>query len=759
MISRYRSISAVWCLALVVGGASQVFAQKPVPEESLPTKSSANAPATTAGGRKRPKICLVLSGGGARGAAHVGVLKVLEEYRVPVDCIVGTSMGSLVGAAYATGMKPQEMDQVLASISTQLLFKEEPPRQEQTMRRKQDDSTILFSPEVGVSDGKVRIGKGLVSGVQLETVLRRLSKLKGYYQFDALPIQYRAVATDLVTGKAVVFSEGDIAQVMRASMSVPGAVAPAEFDGMLLVDGMLTSNLPIQTARAMGADIVIAVNVGTPLLKREEINGILGVSGQMLSILTEQNVQESLATLTEKDVLISPDLGDYSTGDFDSLPKIAPLGETAARKMADYLTALGLSVEEYAALRARQQVFVEPDLRPIDEIRFVNLQRVNPVTVQTVMETKVNQPIDQTVLDSDMRRIYGTGDFEHVNYHYLEEPGRRVLAVEAIEKAWGPDYLRFGLGLNSDFSGDAYFNFLASYRKTWLNELGAEWRNDFQIGRTSSVVTEFYQPLDARNLFFVAPRASYERRSATLYQDDDRIASYDIDSSAVAVDLGSQFYRYGELRLGVLSGQVKPSLDTGPEYLSPGASRISAGAYTLRLQFDQLDNVDFPRSGVRGSAHAYKSSGDLGAEESYTKVDAEVVAAISLGEHTFNFAGKVGDKLGGDALPRYDQFQWGGFLQGSGYASGQLLGEGLQFGRVMYYHRIMRGTLMDGAYGGFSLEATKIKNPLVPGNSDELVKSASLYIGSDTPLGPAYLGYGRTEHGDDAFYFFLGKPY
>ena len=231
-------------------------------------------------------------------------------------------------------MTVPEMEQIVGGISTELLFKEKPPRQQISMRRKQDDKTILFTPEVGVSDGEVKFGKGVVTGVQLETVLRRLAKTKGYYHFDQLPIPYRAVATDLVTGKAVVFSEGDLALVMRASMAVPGAVAPAEFGGMMLVDGMLTSNLPVQTARAMGADVIIAVNVGTPLLKREEINGILGVTGQMLSILTEQNVQESLATLTPTDVLISPDLGDYSTADFDSLPKIVPLGELAARKVS-----------------------------------------------------------------------------------------------------------------------------------------------------------------------------------------------------------------------------------------------------------------------------------------------------------------------------------------------------------------------------------------------------------------------------------------
>ncbi|HEY6133056.1 MAG TPA: patatin-like phospholipase family protein, partial [Rubrivivax sp.] len=306
-------------------------------------------------------MCLVLSGGGARGAAHVGVIKVLEEYRVPIHCIAGTSMGSLVGGAYATGMSVPEMEKVVAGITVELLYKEKPPRQELSMRRKADDSRNYIGPEIGTASGTSFLGKGVVTGVQLETVLRELSRVQGYHHFDDLPIPFRAVATDLVTGKAVVFDEGELANVMRASMSVPGAVAPAEYRGMILVDGMLTSNLPVAAARAMGADIVIAVNVGTPLLKREDLTSVVGIAGQMLSILTEQNVQASLASLKPTDILISPELGDFSTGDFDNLAKITPLGENAARLVADRLAQLSLPAEEYAAMRKSQQVAVTPD--------------------------------------------------------------------------------------------------------------------------------------------------------------------------------------------------------------------------------------------------------------------------------------------------------------------------------------------------------------------------------------------------------------
>ncbi len=708
---------------------------------------------------KRPKICLVLSGGGARGAAHIGVLKVLQELRVPVHCITGTSVGALIGGSYAMGTSIEGLEHIMSQISTELLYKERPPRQEQSMRRKADDYNIFVGPEIGVGRARLDFAKGVVTGVQLETVLRQLARTQGHHDFDRLPIPFRAVATDLVNGKPVVFREGDLAQVMRASMSVPGAVAPAEFGGMMLVDGMLARNLPVEDARAMGADIIIAVNVGTPLLTREQLSDIFGVAGQMLSILTEQNVQRSLATLQPSDILISPELGDYSTADFDHLEKIAPLGDPAARRVAARLRDLALPEAEYLALRERQQQQVIVDYRPVDEIRFNGLKRVNPRSAQMVMETEAGRPIDRKELDRDMRRIYGTGDFEHVNYRFIEEPGRRVLAVEAVEKSWGPDYLRFGLGLSTDFSGDAYFNLLGSYRRTWLNSLGGEWRTDMQIGRTSSFQTEFYQPLTAESLLFVAPRFTAERRNTNVYDGNTRVARYRINSEQVGLDVGSQFYRYGELRVGALRGTLRPALDTGPAALSPGNSSIAQGAYVARLTLDQLDNVSFPRSGWRAGANIFDSNKALGADEAYTKWDADGTAAYTVDNHSFNLAFKAGGRRGAAPIPRYDQFQWGGFMQQSGYATGQLLGERVMFGRAVYFHRILRGSVLEGAYGGFSLEVGKVGVPLVQTNSDALLKSGSIFVAADTPLGPAYLAYGRSGGGLSAYYFYLGKPF
>ncbi|WP_253700162.1 patatin-like phospholipase family protein [Cupriavidus pauculus] len=707
----------------------------------------------------RPRICLVLSGGGARGAAHIGVLKVLEELRVPVDCIAGTSMGSLVGGAYATGMSTPAMEQLVADLTTDALFKERPPRQDLAIRRKIEDHTNLVTPEIGVRSDGLLLPKGVVSGVQLETVLRQLANAPGYRDFDLLPIPYRAVATDLVAGTPVVFSEGELANVMRASMSVPGAVAPTEYQGKLLVDGGLTDNLPVDVARAMGADVVIAVNLGTPLMKREELTSLIGVTGQMLNILTEQNVRTSLASLKPTDILIEPPLGDFSAGDFNHLPKTIPIGEAAARRVADRLSALALPPDQYETLRTAQRALPPPDPRPVDEIRFAPLDRVNPAFAAATMETRPGEPITQATLDRDMRRLFGTGDFEHVNYRFLEEPGKRVLGVDAIEKTYGPDYLRFGLGLSSDFRGNAYFNLLASYRRTWLNALGAEWRNDVQAGQTSSLVSEFYQPLDTRQLFFVAPRIELERRPVNVFSGNNKIAEYDLRRTDFAFDVGSQFTKYGEARLGVVIGHQNVSLSTGPATLSPTTGGdVDRRAIAGRLLFDQLDSINFPRFGYGGTLNVFSSQAAMGATDTYTKGEITATGAYSFGRHTLSMGVRAGSNLGGPGLPRYDLFQWGGFLQQSGFSTGQLIGGNLQFARLVYYNKLVKQTLLEGVYAGASLEAGRVGAPLVAGSPTGLLKSASAFLGVDSPIGPLYLAYGRASGGRYAFYLFLGKP-
>jgi NTE family protein len=464
----------------------------------------------------------------------------------------------------------------------------------------------------------------------------------------------------------------------------------------------------------------------------------------------------ALASLTVSDVLIEPQLGEFSATDFDHLPKTVPIGEAAAREVAAKLAALAVSDDVYAAWRDRLAHTPPADTRPVAEIRFEPLHRVNADVLTAMLETRPDAPIDLDTLDRDVRRLFGTGDFEHVNYGILEEAGRRVLDINAVEKTWGPNYLRFGLGLGYDFRGNSFFNLAASYRRTWINALGAEWRTDVQIGHTSRFATEFYQPLETRRYFFIAPRLEYERRAYDLFQGSERIARYNVHTAQAALDVGTELTKYGEARLGVLVGSVGAQLDTGPPALEPPGSRSQGGA-TLRLIYDQLDSANFPRSGTAASANLFYSTKALGADDVYTKWEADGAAVHSFGRHTLNAALKAGGALSG-TLPRYDLFQWGGFLQQSGYPMGALLGERLTFGRLVYTYKLREQRFFEGLYIGGSLEAGRMDKPLVPGSPTGTLKSLAIFFGVDSPLGPVYLGYGRAADGNHSAYFYLGRP-
>ncbi|MGZ8273670.1 MAG: patatin-like phospholipase family protein [Burkholderiaceae bacterium] len=710
----------------------------------------------------RPKIGLVLSGGGARGAAHVGVLKVLEELRVPVDLIVGTSMGSIVGASYASGNSLAEMERDIATITTANLFTDRPPRADLPMRRKADDTEPYIIPELGVTGDGITLPKGIVTGVSVEAQLRKLVKFTTVRRFDQLPIPFRAIATDLGTGEMVELKDGSLITAMRASMSVPGGMAPVRVGERQLVDGGLVRNLPIDVARAMGADIVIAVNLGTPLMRPEQITSVLSVTGQMINILTEQNVRRSLAELKPQDILVLPELGDFSAGDFDNLPKTVPIGEAAARKVADRLRALSLPPEQYAALRGVQgPASTDAMITVVDEIRVEGTTRINAQVVRQSMNTEVGKPIDRETLDLDLRRVYGRGDFENVGYTVEEVDGKRVLTVTVQEKP-ETHYIRFGLELEADLGQRSYFNVFVSHRAKGLNRFGAEWKNDAVLGRDVLLATEFYQPLSAGQYFFIAPQLRYQNKPLDLYNDDLLVAEYQDQSGVVQFDVGANFLQYGQARLGLALGERRFSQQSGSVTLpASGTTNIRAAVFDLKL--DQFTGVNFPTGGWGADARLYSQLDALGGDNPYNKWRAGAGAAFSAGAHTFDVAASAGGEMGSRGIPVYDQFQLGGFLKLSGLAPSQIRTEEYQFARLGYRTKLADIPLFEGIYFGASLEAARAR-PVIPVwrgkpvDGKVTIPAGSLYVGVDSPLGPLYLGLGYSSRDNSAVYLFLGRP-
>lgn len=725
---------------------------------SLPARADDTAQASTAtAAHSRPRIGLVLSGGGARGAAHIGVLRVLEELHVPVDVIVGTSMGAIVGASYASGNTLDDMETALPRLTTRTLFTDNPVRDEMSMLSKREDLVPFIGPQFGLGTDGLRLPRGAVSGIALEAELRALVRLKGERDFDTLPIPFRTVATDITTGQMTVFSRGDLATAIRASMAVPGVVAPLDLDGKLYVDGGLTRNLPVDVARAMGADVIIAVNVGTPLLRRDQLGSVIGISAQMLAILTEQNVQRSIRELQPEDILIAPELGDFSAADFDNMPSIVPVGVEAARKVADRLSRYALMPEAYAQWRAGQgPAMARNPERNIDVVRIEGAKVVNPEVLLADMRTRSGTVFDQATLDADLRRVYGRGDFAHVGYRIENIDGKRVLTVVVTEKSWGPGYARFGLGLKSDLRGDSTFDLYGRYRRTWMNDLGGELRVDLRLGAEARAAAEFYQPFDVEQHFFIAPRIEGSRRWFAVYEDGHEIARFDEVTRAVGLDVGANFAHIAELRTGLVRGTRRFSLDIGPASLESADTRIAQGAWRTQLRIDSLDSVNFPREGVGGLLETFVSRDRLGGQTDYGRWLVDLNSAFSSGPHTLQLGFKAGGRLGAQAIPLYDQFRLGGPLALSGYRPDQFLGERMQFGRVLYQGRIFDTPLLRGAFAGLSLETGRVRDTTF-GTDDQRHWSVAPFIAVDSPLGPLYFGLGFAPGGNRAAYLFLGQ--
>jgi NTE family protein len=709
----------------------------------------------------RPRIGLVLSGGGARGAAHIGVLKVLEELRVPVDVIAGTSMGSIVGASYATGMSVHDMETAIKAISVDKLFTDKPPRADQTMRQKTDDEAPYLVPELGVGKDGIVLPKGLVTGVALEGELRKLVQVGNARSFDELPIPFRAIATDIGTGEMVVLKSGSVVAAIRASMSVPGAVAPVTIGKRQLVDGGLVRNLPVDIARSMGADVVIAVNLGTPLLRPDEITSVFSVSMQMINILTEQNVSRSLKELTPRDVLIVPELGDFSSADFDNLIKTVPIGEAAAWKLADQLRRYSLPSEEYAVLRKRQSSPAEPGAVMVEAIRVEGTLRVSPEVVLQSLQTQVGKALDRDTIDLDMRRVYGRGDFENVNYAIDDIDGRQTLVVLVKEKP-ERDYFRFGLELDADLGRQSNFNVHASYRSKWLNIWGAEWRSDLVLGTDVLLATEFYQPLWPRQYFFVVPRVQYSIQPWRLFEDTVQVAQYQDTEASALFDVGANIIEYGDVRVGARYGYRSFELQSGTPLL-PAKANTSIGALSAQLRLDRLDSVNFIHSGYKLDLRAYSSVAALGADDEYSYWTGLAQGAYTIGPHTLEAMATAGNKIGSNDIPVYDLFNLGGFLYLSGLQRQQLKTQDFAFGRLVYRTKLADIPLFEGVYAGASIEAARLK-PVIPvwqgGRVDGYldVFAGSVYLGLDSPLGPLYVGFGYANRDNRAIYLFLGRP-
>ena len=707
----------------------------------------------------RPVIGLVLGGGGARGGAHLGVLEVLEELRIPVDCIAGTSMGALVGGAYAAGVTPAEMRERIGKTDWATMFDDNASRDLQSLRRRTMDDRFFSSLEFGVTDEGLRYREGAIAGEKIKLFFGELVRADlGERNIEDLPLPLTLIATDIVSGERVAMRSGNLTSAMRASMSVPGAIAPVQRDGRKLVDGGLVDNVPIQEVRERcKADIVIAVNVGSPMMKGAQVHGAVSVVAQMVNLLTEQNVAKSLQQLGPRDIYMRPELGDISAMDFGKQLDAAAIGKATALAQADRLRALSVSPQEYVAWRGRVHTSPSPQPPVVDEIVVAETRYVNPRDLRESVRQKEGEVLDSKALAEDLVNIYSRGDLQNLDYTVLRQRDRTILKLVPVEKAWGPDYLRFGLNLSTNFRADSSFNLRALYRRTWLNSYGGEWLTSAQVGSENAIGTEFYQPVDYRQRWFVRPYLAASQRKVSAYFDGSRVADYRVPDYWGGVDIGANLGTYGQVYAGWRERDVKARLETGSPVLPDAAART--GALMAGASIDQYNYPFFPTRGYKGT-FTYQDTRHTTDGDNYAKIEGALAAAIPITERLSLLPTVAAGSTTRGTLPLYDAFALGGLGRLSAFAPGQILTDKYTFGSVRAEYRLVRTIpIVDLAVIlGLGYERAHVKNPITEPNLRGNIDSYGVYLGATSALGPLYFGWSGTPDRRGRLFLFLGTP-
>lgn len=737
-ILRIRAIvSAALCGGLFFSAA--VHAQ-----ESNPTPAA----------KPRPKVALVLSGGGARGFAHIGVLRVLQELRVPVDFVVGTSMGSVVGGSYAAGSPVDQLEQLVRRTDWNAVIADRPPRDELAFRRREEDLLLPSRIEFGVFGDGLTLPPAAAGNEALELALTRaLPAGTRDKPVSTLQIPFRSVASDLVTGELVELNETPLFLTMRASLAVPGVFAPVRVEGHLVVDGGLVRNLPVDVARAMGADIVIAVNVGTPLASEKSLGSAVGVAQQMLQILTEQNVQRSLKELGPNDILIAPDLKGVGFLDFERHDKAMQAGVLAARAASEQLVKLALPEAQYSAYEQRRLAApVEIDqARPLLAVKVEPSPRINPKELEVQSGLKVGQNVTLEQAQLAGGRLFGRGDLSRVETEVRDLPQGREVIIKPTEAEWARSRLRVGLELNSDFADNNNFELKAMHVLSSLNAWGAELRTQLRVGTERVLATQWWQPLGPGSQWYLAPSLEYGGGSGDIFNSSGfRQAHYGVKYGSGTIAFGRQLGNWGDLRLGVTRLSQQAHLIV-PEDLTKTNSTVTA--QSLALNIDTLDSVAFPTRGTLFALNwqRYEGRDTEGAVPQQQSVQGmEAFHAGRWAGHLYAEWSRSNTGAGAQSL--------GGFLRLSGSTPDSITGDRVLLGRLVMARAIgaMPAALGGDVRVGFSLEAGGAYSPSNPLHWGSLHQAASGFLAVDTRFGPLYFGAGTTKAGNSSLYLFLG---
>jgi NTE family protein len=708
---------------------------------------------------KRLKVGLVLSGGGARGFAHIGVLKVLEANHIPVDYIGGASIGALVGAMYAMGKTPAEMEQLAATLEWNKLLLPTSSFKNLSFRRKEDRRNIPSPIILKGGPKDLKLPNALNSGHEIGLLFDRLTlPYATVPDFDALPIPFRAVGTNMVNGDSIALKSGSLSRALRATMSIPGVFSPVEIDGKILADGGLVNNIPTDVVKAMGADILIVVNIETPLGGRDSLDSFPSIFSQTLNIATLDNSRRSLR---QADFIIAPDLETFSLADFSESAKIVELGVKGAEQKIALLKSLSLddaAWAEHLANRRRREV---SDTTPVPTLLAVagNDEYASRTIKEKLGDKYTGQPLDaakQDELARDLTDLTGTGRFDSLDYGLVKKDGATELIIRTNnleEKPSVPTRLELGFDVNSVESDNVNFNFMARLTFFDFGRVGAEWRNDLRIGSNTFIGSEYYRPL-GKTKFFVAPRLSYERRRINIFDTGTRLAEDVGEQVQVGADLGYAIDSRSEFRAGYTFGYQSASRRIGDPLLPNVKGRFSVAG--LRWNYDGLDKAQVPTHGIltRNTVNYYFDS--PGATKSFTQADTQFNAFHALDKSNILFGFGGGGTTFGDTAPIIQQFTLGGPFRLGGYGFEELRASNYiqAGGGILHNPKVIPSFLGGKVYLGAWYEAGSSFERFSTANFRQSVSGGTII---ETPLGPVFIGGSFNENGRGRFYFSFGR--
>ncbi len=707
--------------------------------------------------KDRPTIGLVLGGGGAKGLAHVGVIKVLEENQIPVDVVAGTSMGAIIGALYASGYSADELENITSEMNWHEVFNDKTSRGRSTFRRKTDEFGFLTDYKVSFKNGKIVLPEGLIQGQNLFLELSNLlSETRSVGKFEDLPIPFRLVATDLSSGEAEIMQDGDLATAVFASMAIPGLIPPVERDGKHLIDGGLVNNVPVDLARALGADIVIVVNVGTDPKPVSEINNFIDVLRQTQIILTKENTRFQIASLNLQDILIEPDLKGLGATNFDQANKLASYGAQEARKLLPKLQTLRL--DDKAWLDHLIGRLALPQKRSIiSDIIITQDSKLSDDILRTGISLKQGEVFDPEKLNRDIDRLYGIGIYDRITYKIDKQGANTVLRVDGKVKETSDGYFKFGVALDSNLEDTSSFKLGVSYTKPQVNKWGGEWRTEINIGDALDGVTEFYQPLGDKQQFFIEPSVFVSRDKGAFFDDFERRRG-DLKVLGLGYSLqgGVLFGRWGELRGGVTNANVKLSFTD--DTLGNNSLRLDDSYLLGRMTIDTLDSLSFPTRGHIVVAEYQVHDTFLGGNTQYNQTSLNAFKPFTKGRHTLGIGTRLGGSTGRDAN-LIGTSELGGFLSLSGFSEDELSGQYAAMIFGTYYYRLnQQATLFDfPLYIGGSLEAGNVYQSFDQIGFEQAIYASSIFAGMKSPLGPVFVGVGYNDKGNTSLYFSIGS--